>query len=194
MKKYSFFFLLFFLPVFLYAQQGINTFSQERIAMTQKGMLVLGSWATANLLLNPILQLNTDGSRKYFHQMNVYWNVVNLGIAGVGYYSATHEQLPSVLSEAILAQNKIEKTLLFNAALDITYVVGGVWLIEKSKHSHKQQERLKGYGQSLILQGTWLFSFDLVFYLVQNHHGKELLKQLDHLSLSPYGLSLSFQL
>ena len=68
--------------------QNLDSFNEDRLKRTQQGMLVLGSWATTNIITSPILANNSSGSDKYFHQMNGYWNSVNLIIAGFGYFRA----------------------------------------------------------------------------------------------------------
>lgn len=172
--------------------QNLENFNDHRLNLTANGMLVLGTWATANLTINPILQLNTTGSRKYFHQMNAMWGAVNLGIAGLGYYHAIKgDESVLSLSKTITEQQNIEKLLLFNAGLDVAYLSTGFFLRERSKTHQNKPERLLGFGNSLILQGAWLFAFDLGFYLIQNKHGKGLGTILDGLAFSPTGFSLT---
>ena len=183
--------LIFLLiPGLLWAQEW-TAFNQERLTMTRHGMLVLGTWAASNLIVNPILASQASGSRKYFFRMNAYWNVVNLAIAGIGYYGAAKAD-PNLLSlsETISEQHKIEKLLLFNAGLDLAYVLGGLYLRERSKNTNNNPDRLKGFGESIILQGAWLFAFDMAFYLFQRHHGVPLIEGLS-LIPSPVGLTLA---
>ena len=61
-------------------------------------------------------------------------------------------------------QYKIQKILLFNAGLDIGYMLGGAYLIERSKNTANNPERLRGFGKSIILQGGFLFAYDLITY------------------------------
>ena len=52
-------------------------------------MLGLGSWAGLNILGSGIgWATSTNGQNKSFHQMNVMWNVVNLGLSIPGYFRA----------------------------------------------------------------------------------------------------------
>ena len=159
--------------------------------MNKKGMLVLGSWATANIAMSPILASRNTGSAKYFHQMNGYWNSVNLVIAGIGYYAASKTD-PSgfTLAETIKEQYKLEKILLFNAGLDLAYIAGGFYLKERAKTTTGNADRLKGFGQSLILQGGFLFAFDVAFYLIQSKHGEFLSKYVDQLAFGPGGFAM----
>ncbi len=125
------------------------------------GMLVLGSWATANIAGGLVLRANTDGRQKYFHEMNAIWNTVNLGIAAFGYISATRMGQPDSAFELYQMQESLDKTLLFNAGLDLAYIAGGFWMIERAKNTVNKPERMQGYGRSVVLQGAFLFVFDL---------------------------------
>ena len=175
--------------------QDLDAFNTERLDLTKKGMVVLGSWAVANIALSPVFVNNSSGSEKYFHQMNGYWNVVNLLVAGLGYYSATKTNPDGLTAgESLKEQQKLEKTLLFNAGLDIAYVVGGLYLRERSENTNDNPDRLEGFGQSLILQGAFLFVFDIVFYLAQRCHGLKLFGLVDNLALSPTGFKLTWKL
>lgn len=71
---------------------------------------------------------------RYFNQMNVIWSSTNLLFAGLGYWGATKENTNDLtLSKVLLHQNKVEKTFLFNAGLDVAYVTAGLYLTERSK-------------------------------------------------------------
>ncbi|MEM9896851.1 MAG: hypothetical protein AAF789_10815 [Bacteroidota bacterium] len=193
MNKQIFLFTCLILLTVLASAQDLETFNTERLSMNKAGMLVLGSWATLNLVSSPILASQATGSRKFFYQMNGYWNTVNFALAAFGYYSATTAD-PSAfsLSQSIAEQQSLEKILLFNAGLDIGYVATGFYLMERS--SRNDSDRLKGFGQSLILQGSFLFAFDLGFYLVQQANCDQLLKFVDRLALSPTGFSMIWKI
>jgi hypothetical protein len=57
-----------------------------------------------------------------------------------------------------------EKTLLINSALDVGYIGTGFLLKYFSTKASQRNDLLKGYGNSLILQGGFLLVFDLVLY------------------------------
>ena len=99
--------------------------------------------------------------------MNALWNTVNLALAGFGLAGALRAEPSPDLFTAIDAQHRLEKTLLFNAGLDVGYVMAGLYLNELARRKPDQSDRLEGYGRSLVLQGGFLLSFDLVTYLVQ---------------------------
>ncbi|MEM9723450.1 MAG: hypothetical protein AAGA10_29540 [Bacteroidota bacterium] len=164
----------------------------QRLQINKTGMYILGGWAVANIAGGAILRSQTTGTTRYFHEMNMFWNFVNLGLAGAGLYGALKTD-PSGFSawESLQEQRTIEKLLLFNAALDIAYITGGAYMIERSRRVENKPERIKGYGQSLILQGSFLLVFDATLYLIHNQAANPKLQQLlSHVSFSGDSLSL----
>ena len=140
-----------------------------RLVHQQRAMLVLGGWAVGNIGLGLALRAGTDGSTRRFHEMNAIWNVVNLGIAGLGYYT-----LGGAESEILAGWREnisFEKILLFNAGLDVGYVLGGLYLRERARRPDADADRLRGYGGSIILQGGFLLLFDLANYYIA--HGRD---------------------
>ncbi len=143
------------------------SFNQQSLHHQQTAMLTLGGWAVANLALGAGLQGKATGSTKHFHRMNALWNTVNLGIAGLGYLSAIKAD-PAGWDVATSLQKHqgFQKILLFNAGLDVGYVMGGLYLTERAKRPDVNQDQLRGFGQSIMLQGTFLLVFDLVNYFI----------------------------
>jgi hypothetical protein len=140
---------------------------QRRNNINATGMLVLGSWAVANIGVNSALYFSTEQDIRYFYQMNAIWNVVNLGIAGLGYRSSIRSAPSQDLFSAVDAQYSLEKALLFNAGLDTAYMMSGLFLMEHAKNAASNQALFRGYGQSLLLQGGFLLVFDVVMYTLQ---------------------------
>ena len=130
-------------------------------------MLTLGSWAVGNFVVSGFSLSKPKDSRYYFHQMNVFWNVVNATLAGIGYVRAARKDVSSLtLSQTIKDHHHLRQTLLFNAGLDVGYMAGGLYLLEKAKNDTERSPRWRGYGRSLMLQGSFLLAFDVVLYLV----------------------------
>jgi hypothetical protein len=191
--KTAFLVVLFFFFAITWVQaQDVATrltgFNQVRIEYNKAGMIILGSWALGNIALGGIMAGRTSGETKAFHQMNLYWNTVNLAIAGFGYYSATNEVPSSEFWETMTAQHSIEKILLGNAALDLGYMAGGLYVLERGRRLDKDQ--LKGFGKSVILQGAFLMSFDAIKYVSHNIHGEELPMIMNHIGITPNGVGL----
>jgi hypothetical protein len=140
---------------------------ERRNRINAAGMLTLGSWAFANIGVNTALYFATEEDTRYFYEMNVLWNVVNLGIAGLGYWGSVRAEPNEDLFGSVDAQYGLEKALLLNAGLDTAYMMTGLFLMEYAENGSSNQARFRGYGQSLLLQGGFLLVFDLVMYAVQ---------------------------
>jgi len=160
-------------------QEGLQAFNQQRIENSNHAMYVLGGWAISNIAISGIQRSRHLGEKRYFHEMNVFWNLVNLGIAGAALYGNAKADPSSLgLFESIQEQQRLEKILWFNVALNGSYMLGGFWMREKAKNSLKNPQRLTGYGNSLILQGSFLLVYDLVHVLIQQSHSLDSLEQL----------------
>ena len=162
------------LPAMAQDSAALEVFNSTRLEYNRQGMWILGSWAVLNLVIGAIGSLNTRGKVQAFHQMNAYWNLVNLGIAGYGFWQASQISLPILFWEVISAQQQIEKVLLFNAALDLAYMAVGFFLVERGLRL--EIERWIGFGKSMLLQGAFLLLFDGILVGFQMELGAELLE------------------
>ena len=168
-----------------------SEFNIDRIHKQQTAMKILGTWAAGNIIIGSIMVGKTNGATKGFHQMNIGWNAVNLAIAGFGWYATSSIDPNTFDAYTSLQENyKLQKILLFNAGLDVGYMAGGAYLIERSKNTNKHPERLKGWGQSLLLQGGFLFAFDLTAYIILAQDNDKLKPIINQLSFTPNGVGL----
>ncbi|MPR34466.1 DUF6992 family protein [Salmonirosea aquatica] len=190
----------FFLSLMVLAAQAqshaLTDLNQGRLKVQTTGMWVLTGWSVANLAYGGIAAARTEGSTRYFNRMNVYWNVVNLGIAAPSLISSLRKKnsLPTTLDASIGELHSLEKTLLFNAGLDVAYLMGGLYLLERAKNTPDKHDRFKGFGQSVLLQGGFLLLFDATNYLAlrQSHRkAAEILKNVQFTGQS-VGVVLEF--
>lgn len=166
-------------------------YNQQRRQKQKTGMIVLGSWAIGNIAIGSALMGSRSGEDRYFHQMNVAWNAVNLGIAALGYLSAAKIDPTGLdLYHSMNEQHKLQKILLFNAGLDVGYMAGGLYLIERSKTAENKPERLKGFGRSIILQGAFLFVFDVASHIVHARGNDRIQPLLEGLTVGPGQIGL----
>ena len=77
------------------------------------------------------------------------------------------------LEDVLKHQNRIEKTYLINAGLDVVYVGAGL-LMNKTSDNQKNPEKFKGYGNSIMVQGGFLLLYDAIIYAIHRKHGKQL--------------------
>lgn len=194
MKKWIFALALCWLAFQAYGQvdEDLINFNENRKQITKIGMMTLGSWAIGNIAVNGLLMNQSSGTSYYFYQMNTFWNVVNLAIAGFGYYNSLQIN-PETIALAKSADEfyGLQKTLLFNAGLDVAYMVGGFYLMEKAKNSVKNKARFTGYGRALIVQGAFLLAFDSVLYFILDARSENLLPLLN-VSADGIGFRLRF--
>jgi hypothetical protein len=172
-------FTIFFLLLFIHSShaQDIHLYNQKYRKLTKSSMLVLGGWGSINLISGVVGNAYTAGSAKYFHQMNAGWNTVNTGLAAGGIFQLKKHNDDESLSLLLKNQYKTEKILLFNTALDFSYIGTGLFLNYRSNFlSEEAQFRNKGFGNSLIMQGAFLLVFDATIYLL---HRKNRLKNLE---------------
>jgi|AntRauTorcE11897_2_1112592.scaffolds.fasta_scaffold06574_3 hypothetical protein len=165
--------------------------NDQRLQLNQSGMAVLGGWAAVNMIVGGIGMTQSTGNVRYFHQFNLAWNSVNLAIAGLGYVGAQTTRSDLSLTETIREYQAFENILLFNAGIDIGYMATGAYLWERGLR--KESDRLTGYGQSLILQGAFLFTFDLIMFIASRKQNNSLLNALNDVSIQPTGISYRLQ-
>ena len=184
------------LSQFTHAQSGLVLpterlrFSQERYTHTRTLGLTLGGYALANLAVSGIAMGKTSGETKYIHQMNLYWNAVNLGIAGLGLLGLRKQHPESeTLGEAVQKHNAIKQTLLFNAGLDVAYIAGGLYLTERANSHPDQADKLRGYGKAVMAQGAFLLAFDVVNYLIFKKRGDP--QQIQLIGQTPIGVGVT---
>jgi hypothetical protein len=198
MKKYTLvFFTLISFKVAI-AQQNFNdSIAYSRNRTTEKAMIVLGSWAAANIATGFIIGSQTQGEAKYFWKMNAYWNLINGGLAVMGYLNARKAMTKKFgLAENEAAQSSIGKLYAFNFGLDFAYIAGGFFLREKGANETnlKSQDQLRGYGSSIIIQGGFLLLMDGVMIMIHHKNAQRLNKKLQTMELAsgPNGVGLRY--
>ncbi|GCD78851.1 DUF6992 family protein [Schleiferia thermophila] len=167
--------------------QSTENLDTWRVVKTRQNMAILGGWALVNIGGGIAGMRFTKGNTYYFHQMNVGWNAVNLGIAAVGYIltKPSGESDPFRLISRLSA---MENSLMLNTGLDVAYITSGIALIELSRHQPIRSDQFKGFGQSLILQGAFLAIFDIYQYVVINKKKNQFLKEKLSIHTTPlYG-------
>jgi hypothetical protein len=96
------------------------------------------------------------------------WGIIDLGIAWLG-LSSSKKRAADPAAHNIAQQHQarahLRKLLWVNTGLDIGYIAGGA-LLSRTKGRHIRFWR--GAGRGIILQGGFLFIFDLIHALLLN--------------------------
>ena len=197
MKQICLSFILVFSAIFVQAQDpDLIDFNKMRLKKTQTAMTILSGWAVVNIGSGLILQANTTGEDKYFHQMNAAWNSVNLVIAGMGYFRAKNTDPGSFnLAQTVHEYHKIQKVLIFNAGLDLAYVAAGFYIMElgNSRGTGIGRAKARGWGKSIAVQGGFLFLFDMTTAFFLSADTPRLNRLLSAISFNGNQLGLCWQ-
>ncbi|MGM0545839.1 MAG: DUF6992 family protein [Bacteroidota bacterium] len=169
--------------------ESLTSYNEQRISLNTNGMYVLSGWALSNIAIGSVGYFNSSGRTKYLHQMNVGWNIVNLAIAGGALYQyANADPTAFSLTQSLAESKSIENILLLNMGLNVGYIATGGFLWERGLR--KTNNRLIGYGQSLIIQGGFLLLFDSTLYVLNRTNNRTLDSFIEQISIQ--GTQLSF--
>ena len=150
--------------------QDLTSINKDRQKLSREGMTFLTSWAAANIAGGTTAYfLAKDREWKYFHEMNVFWNTVNLGLGISGLLMERKSKTDLNMDQSLKAQKRVERIFLVNSGLDLIYIGSG--LAMRQLQNAKNPERMKGYGNALILQGSFLLLFDGVEYFLHRSNG-----------------------
>jgi len=166
----------------------LRDFTEQRMQHQKVIGYTLGGYALANIAVGAVGASQTTGETRYFHRMNVYWNLVNLGIAGAGLLGARRKAGSETLGQAIRQHENMKQILLLNSGLDVAYIVGGAYLLERAKNRPENRDQLRGFGKSVIAQGSFLLAFDLVNYFIFKKRGDR--QQMQLVGAAPLGVGM----
>lgn len=199
--KKSAFLSVFFFALFInysFAQENkidLPQINKERLSLQKNSMYVLGGWSVANFAYSGATLATgvNNGEDKYFHQFNIYWNTVNFALVGSSLLFAK-KATDLNYAETIKAYHSTESLFLFNTGIDVGYMAAGLYLRERAKTETtiKNTNRFLGYGKSLILQGGFLFVFDLTAYFLNKRQSKVLYNIPVSLSLAPNQMRVTY--
>jgi hypothetical protein len=150
--------------------QDLTSINKDRQKLSREGMTFLTSWAATNIAGGTTAYfLAKDREWKYFHEMNVFWNTVNLGLGISGLLMERKSKTDLNMDQSLKAQKRVERIFLVNSGLDLIYIGSG--LAMRQMQNAKNPERMMGYGNALILQGSFLLLFDGVEYFLHRSNG-----------------------
>lgn len=135
---------------------SMNIWAFQRL-VTQR----LLEWSIASTAIGMVMWLRGGRFWEGVASQFIGWAVVNMGIAFFG-SEGTRQRRQRLLdpdAPPVLAQEResLRRLLLFNAGLDVLYMIGGRALMNRRKSG----PWTRGVGLGIILQGAYLFYFDL---------------------------------
>ena len=133
----------------------------------KKMTLRLLSWAGVSILAGGILSRLNDQLIKGVGMQAIGWGLVNAGIAIFGGMAAKKRMntLPDALDIEVQQKEtaKLARLLWINTALDVLYMLGGISLI---RSRGRTDPKAAGHGWGIMIQGEFLFWFDLIHALM----------------------------
>ena len=171
----------------------LPAFNQQRLQVNRTGLTVLGGWAVGNLIVNGLAVRNATGSDRAFYQMNLAWAGVDLALAGIGLLGSRRAKTELSVYESLEQQHRVEKIFLINTGLDVAYVVGGAYLLERAQARAENSDRNDGYGRALLLQGGFLLVFDGTMYALHRAHFNRNRKFWQRLEVAETGAGMQFR-
>jgi hypothetical protein len=145
----------------------LQSWHAAREVRLDTGMATLLGWGLVNTVAGVAGRLATDDRRmRGFWEMNAGWGLVNtalaaLSLAGDHADPETHASLGASLEAA----HDLSVIFWVNTGLDVAWMAIGGWLWDRGHL--KGDARTVGFGQSMVLQGAFLFGFDLVMALLE---------------------------
>lgn len=190
--------LLLLLPNLCTAQDlaPFEAFNTRRVQLSQRATWVLAGWATTNLGAGAWVSGNAERGTEawYFGNMTMGWSAINLGIAIPGLLALRKEaRTPLDIPGTFKAQRRTEMLYLLNTGLDLGYMGLGLWMQERGQRTTGEDgARLRGFGNAILVQGAFLFAYDLVAYVAHSLHWSRKRDDL-YRQLQFNGTSLSYR-
>jgi hypothetical protein len=153
-----------------------ETFNLRQAETLKFGMLALGFWALINILISSIKLTKSSRNKRYFFQMNIYWNIVNMIIAGGSlYFILSTDPAVRTLAETVEFHYWVLKLLYLSIGLDLAFLMLAAYLKERSLNSPKAEQYL-GWGQSITLQALFLLVLDIALVVLLEGPSEQLLR------------------
>ena len=172
-----------------------DSVNNRRERLEKTSLIVLGSWSVLNIGTGLVGQANSTGVQKQFYRANAIWGGVNLAISGLGYLAGRAQRDENSFASTFKKQQQVAKLFLVNTALDLGYIAFGLYTRERAyRFSGEKADRLRGTGNSMLLQGSFLAVFDGVLYLLHTRNGAQLQKKLQQLNVFMHDNQLGFVL
>lgn len=121
-------------------------------------MTALTGWSVGSMVVGTGMLFVPNTQVKYAGIQNIAWGAIDLGIAIWGNHSI---QKDIGYKPPEQKRKEFQTALWVNGLLDVLYIGAGYYLYTKGKN-----DKLKGTGAGIMVQGSFLFVFDWVNYVL----------------------------
>ncbi len=125
---------------------------------SEKAMNTLTMWSVGSMVVGTGMLFVPNTQVKYAGIQNIPWGAIDLGIAVWGKKSM-QKNIGYKPPEQV--QKEFRTALWINGLLDIAYIGVGYYL-----YRHGKNDKLKGTGAGIAVQGGFLFVFDWINFAI----------------------------
>ena len=129
----------------------------------QKGLLkALLGWAVGSIALGLGMRRGGDSFRAGVGEQFVGWGLINALIAtagGIGLMRRNNRGATDSAGGQTAEKRNLARLLWLNTGLDVFYVFGGAWY---ARNHGATDDHRRGRGVGIMIQGGFLFFFDLI--------------------------------
>ena len=119
------------------------------------------AWSILSMVGGALLQLAHAPFWRAFGQQAIGWGAIDAALAIFGRRGLEQKVQRGYLpAEAANDLHNLRRLLWFNAGLDVLYMLGGLALLRR------EDETPRGHGAGILVQGIFLFKFDLIHALL----------------------------
>lgn len=119
------------------------------------------AWSVLSIAGGALLQLARSPFWRAFGQQAMGWGAIDAALALFGRRGVEKKvQRGYPPAEAAKDLHNLRRILWFNAGLDVLYMLGGLALLRRD------DETQRGHGAGILVQGLFLFKFDLIHALL----------------------------
>lgn len=123
---------------------------------TDRAMNTLLGWGGFSMVTGTGMLFSGNPRIQYAGIQNIAWGAIDSGIALWGKSGNRNDRMRL---SPVQKTNNFRKALWINGLLDIVYIGAGYALYSKGKN-----EKVKGSGVGIMVQGSFLFVFDWIHY------------------------------
>lgn len=116
-------------------------------------------WAIGSMVGGLLLQRSRRPLLNGIGAQAVGWGAIDAAIAILGQQSAERKQIVATPLSEVQHARSLRRLLWINTLLDIFYVAAGWWLVFTKGRNN---ESWRGHGLGIVIQGKFLFVFDLL--------------------------------
>jgi hypothetical protein len=133
-------------------------FAGDILRHQDRAMNVLLGWSGLSVASGAVMLSSGSPVTRDFGLQNIGWGAIDGGIALFAKHGIAKKRKTGFDPEK--ERKNFQKILLINSLLDVVYVGAGSALVASGK------DKLKGHGYGVIVQGSFLFLFDGINYLL----------------------------